>query len=121
MPDITPQPSPSSNSAAPTGPYLARLDDEDREAYQNASGAPDLTDEIRLIRVVLSRLTADILANKQVIGSVFNALIRAVSFQAGRSSDADSLEKALQDASEQVLNEASADVPSGGPPEEKPQ
>jgi hypothetical protein len=121
VPNRTARSSSTENTAAPAGPYLARLDPEDQEAYGSSSGSLDLSEEIRVIRVVLSRLTADIPANKQVIGSVFGALIRAISFQAGRSRGAEGLEKALQDASEQVLNDASADASRAALPEENSQ
>jgi hypothetical protein len=98
--------SPSSvaeNTAAPADPYLGRLEPEDREIYLATSGDLDLTQEIRLMRVVLSRLISDIPANKQAISTLFGALVRLVAFQAGKSSETDDIERALQDASVKVL------------------
>jgi hypothetical protein len=87
----------------PAGPYASRLTEEDREIYESTTADLDLEFEIRLMRVALVKLSAEMKGNFRTMTAIFNALVRAVSLQATKLADANKAEEEMGQVSDQVL------------------
>src|SRR3954449_9141264 len=68
-----------------TDPYLDALTPDSRAAYRVASPDANLSDEIRLLRAVLSSLAEDLPGNHKSITACVGVLVRALTFQARQS------------------------------------
>jgi hypothetical protein len=114
MPDTPPQePSSEPESSPPhasPGPgsadsdtYREKLSRADRALYDRISGDPDLTREIKILRLIITKLSRELEQQEITIQQALAVLCRCVSLQLKTGKHAAELEKLLLDAADDVL------------------
>lgn len=97
--------------------YLSNLTDEDRAIFLRTSGDPDLEAEIRLLRTVITSLSANLRENYRHFAVLFNVLCRAIGLQSKPHAGRDDVEEAILQAAEDALRglEGEARINSADP------
>jgi hypothetical protein len=85
------------------GSYRSHLSEEDQKIYDEMSGDPDLSDEIRLTRTIITKLWNQLEEQEITINQALALLCRCITLQLKSGNDASGLEQYLLDQGEQVL------------------
>ncbi len=95
----------SPNADSQSDVYLSNLPVEDRATFLRSSGSADLEADIRLIRTIISSLSAKFAHDPRALAVLFNVLCRAVGLQTKASGGKSELEEAILQAAEDTLRE----------------
>lgn len=88
--------------------YAEHMTPEDRATFMAVSNGVDLEYEIRLLRLIVTRLAGDVLGNLKLLMPVITALFRAISLQSKQERSGSEVEQSLRDGAETVLEARSS-------------
>lgn len=98
----------SESSAAPPHVYTNWMDPDDAAVYLHTPTDTDFDEEIRVLRLLVARLCADLVGNNAAIARVMSVLCRALVQQATQQSGGSELHDELLSVADACLDQACA-------------